>query len=172
MTANNDDQNNSIAPIQDGSVPFVPFAKPSSNQGGATVAGSPESGPIKINATETNSGTPEYGYDAIKLIEQKAEQEALANETAEKKESKSPIPSKIPQDDQQKKLAEEKKELPAPEVVKAEFPKFQGHKVPEEIIADPEKIKAEVGKGDANKSQTAVYIFLDRLLKKQSANGK
>ncbi len=174
MTGNdtNQPQNNTIAPIQDGAVPFVPFSNSSPTNGSISVSASPESGPIKINTSESKSGSQEYGYDAIQLIEQKAEQEALAKETAEKKESKSPLPGKNPQDDNKKD--DDKKQLPAQSVNQPvnDFPRFQGHKVSESITKDVETIKSEVGKGNPNKAQTAVYIFLDRLLKKQSANGK
>jgi len=171
----NDDttQLNGIAPIQSGSAPFIPFGSTNKNtqQDSQSISVSSESGPIIIKSSEASSGTQEYGYDGLKQLEQKAEQEVQNSETAERKEGKSPIPGKNPQDNQ-KSDDTKKISVPVDEKPVSDFPKFQGHKISEATIADTEHIKNEAGKGNANKSQTAIYIFLDRLLKKQSANSK
>ena len=178
MNDNNQAQNqgqSNVAPIQPGSPSFIPFVNSGGNNGTAgstSVTLSAESGPVNVKINESKGGSQEFGYDAIQRIEQKAEQEVLARETAEMKEGRSPTNRQQPQDDQKQKEEEQKRLAAATAQAKPEFPKFIGNKIADTILENPNEIRHQAGKGDPNKAQTVIYMFLDRLLKKQAAKSK
>jgi len=126
----------------------------------ATV-GSPETGPIQIE-TSPDSGTEqstEYGHEAIRKIEQQPNPEQSAEQMEQRAAPR-------PQQPQQQKPQPKPKKPSGPEP-----PSFYGYKVPLNISTNPKLIAEKKGTGDPSDSRTWVYMFLDRLLKKQSQQG-
>jgi hypothetical protein len=129
------------------------------------------------NATEISISTESGPI----LIEQKAadvqkegnkellkEPEAEINpEQAEKKETVSQV-SPQPQPSNVKASLKDAKQKIAPLQKEVPVLKFDGFKIGDEILSNPEEIQQKKGKGDTGLAITAIYLFLDRLLRKQS----
>lgn len=164
MTGNNQPYNpypqNSQAqgmPVQYDPVTGTPLAQPAQQtqiqqppQYAST--GVPEA-PAQSQA-ETAPQAPEYGNEAIRRIEQQAQPE----QRAERQETPRP-PVAQPQ----------KRSQPKPQKAEtAPAPKFYGYSIPPQLASNITMIKQNQGKGDPGNARTWLYVFLDRLLKKQS----
>lgn len=122
---------------------------------------SPESTPIPVQVSET-APKQETGYEEIKRIEKEAESdqaiEAANKRVKQKQNVDSPENSQV-QPDQTR----EKKEVP-----QGFKPKVFGYKTTPQV-SDPDYIKKNAGKGNQKDAKTWLLIFLDRLLKKETA---
>lgn len=126
---------------------------------------SPESGPVIIE-NKPDTAAVEAQTEALRPVENKVEFSPENVENIEKKEAK-PLVSDTPQvaptvnatqpaPAQKEEVVEEKK---------LELPPFKGYEIPEEMI-NLEQIAANKDKKDKNLADTAIWLFLDRLLKK------
>jgi hypothetical protein len=146
------------------------FKKEEKSDQPASVSISPETGPVAVDAKpEATTEKPvEYGSEALETLEKEHKVES-----AERKENTAPegvtgqtqpVGKKITTDDKEKEkkpdgTVKTEKEVPVL--------KYDGFRIDPEIV-DPEKIKKEKGKGDSGSALTAIYLFLDKLLRKQS----
>lgn len=145
-----DPYNNQTLPPLSGGNP----QDPSQNQQQySAYQGSPESAPVPLNV-ESPVAQPEYGNEALKRIEQQPE----SIEAAERKDVRQPS-----QQPQQNKPVVQPAKLPA-----ITPPKFFGYNVPPKIASNYALIRSQKGKGDPEQARTWLYVFLDRLLKKQT----
>jgi len=127
-----------------------------------SVSGSPESAPAQP-AQQESVKAPEYGFEEAKRIEQ-------AVENANRPEIKEPKP---PVAQQQQVVTDNKITEPQKDVTPSKpvlsLPKYLGHKVPEELTNDLESVGSKKGTGDPNLARTAIYFFLDRMLKRRAS---
>ncbi|MFQ5493130.1 MAG: hypothetical protein ACE5DX_03165 [Candidatus Dojkabacteria bacterium] len=121
-----------------------------------TVSASPEGAPVPVNVEASPASNPEYGGEAIRRIEQQPQVET----GAERKEAK-------PQPQQQPVQPQQKAKTP-PKPPGAKTPKLFGYKVPQQIAMNLRKVSDLKGKGDPGDARTWMYVFLDRLIRKQS----
>jgi hypothetical protein len=131
---------------------------------------SPETGPIiidnKVEQKETEvEKNIEFGNEALQKIEN-------ANETigALKSDTNTGLPqtqSVVTQGDDK-----EKTEIPPEKIENKELPKYSGYAIKPEIWDDLEKVKREIGKGDANDGLSALLEFVSRLLRIQGERNK
>jgi hypothetical protein len=155
------------APLQ-GSIPVSSVVAAASGiapvrQVSPVSSGSPESGPARSIPAESNTPAPEYGYEVIKQIEKAAEVER-----PEVKEPRPVVPQPAPQPVTELPGADAPKSALPPEKPTLALPKYLGHKIPEELTQNLDAVSSEKGKGDPNLARTAIYFFLDRLLRKQA----
>ncbi|KXK26764.1 MAG: hypothetical protein TR69_WS6001000785 [candidate division WS6 bacterium OLB20] len=127
-------------------------------QQGGFAGGSPETGPVRIESSPNAAPerSIEYGNEAIRRIEQQPQPERAAEQQEQR-----PQPPQQPQ---------APKPQPKPAQPKGpEPPSFYGYKIPLQIATNPKLIAEQKEKGgDTGEARTWVYMFLDRLLKKQS----
>jgi len=122
-------------------------------QGQPISVGTPEA-PVPVQS-EAAPQAPEYGGEAIKRIEQQAQPET----GAEQKEFR-------PQSPQPQQPA---KSQPAPALpTQPDAPSFFGYKVPPQLLANPQAIMEQSGKGSTKEARTWLIVFLERMLRKQS----
>lgn len=130
---------------------------PQQPQPQTTTVGSPETGPIQIESSPNSAPerSTEYGHEAIRRIEQQPQPEKAAEQMEQRAQ---PRPQQ-PQAPAQK---------PKPKKTGPEPPSFYGYKVPLNISTNSKLIAEKKGTGDTSDARTWVYMFLDRLLKKQT----
>ena len=131
-------------------------AQVSSIPNASSFAGSPEAAPAPV--AETVQESIEYGYEAIKNIEQNAEKSS-------EQEVSEPKPD-LPDESMQ---APEPPPIPSvPVAPKPQGPKFFGYPIPPSMTSDLSALKKKKGKGETQEAKTWMMILLDRLLRKQS----
>ncbi len=127
---------------------------------------SPESAPIVIE-NKSDSAATESQAETLKPVEGNIEHALESLERAERKEVK-PIATDVPQD---LPTATVNPTQPAQttavvtENKKLDLPPFKGYEIAEEML-DLDLIAANKGKKEKNLADTAIWLFLDRLLKK------
>jgi len=161
MDDSGNNQNQMMQGAQDPSNPGQTTGIQNPQQAQVSVGGSPEAASVEIKSSNSMSNAEsqpnlESGYEQIKAIEKAVEKQA---EKAEK-----PQHVETQQKQQKNEDKREKKEVPV--TVK---PKFFGYKPSKKIANDPNYIKSHAGRGDKQDSKTWLLVFLDRLLKKESA---
>jgi hypothetical protein len=145
-------------------------ANTQSDSSSMIIGSSPEMGPIiidnKVEQKETEvEKNIEFGNEALQKIEN-------ANEIngALKSDTNVGLPqtqSVVPQGDDK-----EKTEIPPEKIENKEIPKYSGYEIKSEIWDDLEKVKREIGKGDANDGLSALLEFVSRLLRIQGERNK
>lgn len=136
------------------------------------ISGSPESGPIIIdNKVEQKVDTPniekpvEYGNQLIEKIESQEKLRAEKNDAVKENSDATPAVNTTPLVAQQevKPLVVEE-----PKVKNSDVIKYSGYPIEEQVINNTEEIKNNKGKGDPGIGATAIWIFLDRLLRSRA----
>jgi len=127
-----------------------------------SVSISPEVGPILIdNQGVEKAKDVQYGNEILKNIENEKNVE-----TAEKKEAQRPPSEGLQMKTDDIKSVTKVKDDNAGGKILPQV-KYDGFPIDEEIIKDPERVKHEKGKGDIENALTAIFIFLDKLFRKQ-----
>ena len=126
-------------------------------QQGPISVGSPESAPMSPTVPESNNTSPEFGYEALKRIEQTPE----SISDAERKET---APQQRQQPKQQTKPVQKPQPIPQP---KQQGPKVFGYNIPPALLNNFQAISRSRSKGSPKDSSTWVVMLLDRILRKQ-----
>jgi hypothetical protein len=145
------------------------FKKEDNKSQTSNISVSPEFGPIVIDTKPEikSEQKVEFGNEALENMEKEHNAES-----AEKKETNAPEAvsnqaqsTNCPINDAQNVKAEKTEVADLPKKILPTL-KFDGFPIDPELI-DPEEIKIKKGKGDPGNGLTAVYLFLDKLLRKQ-----
>lgn len=153
---NQDDQNltNPTAPLQKATQ--EPVEQQMISVGGPEA---PASMPVAEAAPKPNV---EFGYEAIKKIEQGAEN---LKQIEHKEQLAKSQPPQVPQNQVQAAKPVVNQPVVAPNAVK-----ISGYKVAPQVASNLSYVSSQKGKGDPKQSRTWVVMLLDRLLKRQTYN--
>jgi len=143
-------QNNQLADQSQGSVG-------DSNPQQVVSTGTPEASPVVTTAAETSGENQEFGYEAVKRLEN-------SPESFEQKEAQKPSKIRIGK----KKDKKKKDDKDSSEKKLTVMPTFFGYKVSPHLANNYQLIMDNKGKGDPHTARPWIMLMLDRLLKKQT----
>lgn len=125
--------------------------------------GSPEGAPMPVAQPEAPSENIEYGYEAIRQIEQAPE--AGGAETGKEAQESQPKPQQPAPSQQQPKKPEPIKVAPKPE--ETSIPKFYGYQIAPQFINNLGDLTNKKKVKDTHDANSWVVVLLERMLRKQ-----